>query len=153
VTPAGTGRRGDRSLSPTVVFGACAGFVVGSALIIGALRLPGGSAADVGPGRLPLLIGIALTVLSVAYALSARRDASGQAGTATRPALILLAALCLYAALMPVIGALASTALFMMAIMLWLDGWRHWLRSLVISGAFVGLVHLLFTRVISTPLP
>lgn len=142
-------RRGSR----VVVFGALFGLAVGVATIVGALRLPGSTAADVGPGRLPLLIGLALVILSVVYAVLQTRAETDEKVATTRPALILLGALFAYCALIPVLGALASTGLFMVAIMLWLDGPRHWLRSVLIAAAFVGLVHLLFTWVISTPLP
>ena len=137
---------------PLVAWIVC--LALGIALICGALMLPASRTADVGPGRIPLLIGAAVAVLSAICLLreilgrGAAPDV-GQGGTAA----ILLGLLIAYCVLIGVIGVIASTVIFMMAVMLWLDGAGHWLRSALITIVFAASIYALFTWVISTPLP
>lgn len=129
-------------------------FAAGIALILGALALPESRTADVGPGRLPLLIGIAIVVLAAVSALRQLVDqivpegleGAGQAG-------ILLALLLVYCVLMPLVGVIVSTIVFMMAVMIWLDGPKRWLRSALVTAGFCGCTYALFVWVIATPLP
>ncbi|MDB5505525.1 MAG: Tripartite tricarboxylate transporter TctB family [Devosia sp.] len=137
---------------PVVAWLVCLGF--GIALIAGALILPASRTADVGPGRIPLLVGVAVAALS-AVCLIRQLTGRGEAAelAKSRTAMILLVLLIGYCALIPLIGLITSTVIFMMAVMLWLDGVGKWLRSALITIVFAGLIYALFTWVIATPLP
>ena len=147
-------RRRSLRFSPSA--GAATSLAAGIAIILGSLQLPVSQTADVGEGRLPLLIGIIIVALSLAYAARTFVDQSGTDFVMIRSranVAILLSLLIGYCAAIPLIGMVAATGIFMLIVMTWLSGWSHWLRSVAVTLTFLMLIYALFTWVIATPLP
>jgi lysylphosphatidylglycerol synthetase-like protein (DUF2156 family) len=150
------GRARQARLAPVV--GAVVSAVAGVALIAGSLQLPPSRTADVGGGRLPLLIGIAIMTMAFLYLIQQLRAypdrlSEPEAAHTSSRAAILLGLLIAYCALISLVGMIVATAAFMMAVMLWLDGRARWLRSALTTVVFLSLISALFTWVIATPLP
>jgi putative tricarboxylic transport membrane protein len=129
-----------------------AGYVVVSARTLG-VWLPQGP----GPGFFPLVLAVALIVLSVVWFVQTRRAAGGEpaedAGAYSwrRPAVI-LASLVVLAAVLNLLGFQAGMLLFLL-FQLRVMGRCRWLTSVVIAAAGgVGAFHL-FNDFLLVPLP
>ncbi|WP_298014751.1 tripartite tricarboxylate transporter TctB family protein [uncultured Castellaniella sp.] len=84
---------------------------VGLAFGLGARHYPMGQASRMGAGYFPALLGLCLALLGLALAVQACRPAAPRASVRRpdwRVAGIVLGAVCLFAALLPVLGVLPS---------------------------------------------
>ncbi|MGB6218200.1 MAG: tripartite tricarboxylate transporter TctB family protein [Castellaniella sp.] len=84
---------------------------VGLAFGLGAQRYPIGQASRMGAGYFPALLGLCLVLLGLALAVQACRPSASPASIRRpdwRAAGVVLGAVCLFAALLPVLGVLPS---------------------------------------------
>ena len=126
--------------------------VVGNALVLPATK------AVVGPAAVPLPVGVLLGVLGALLLLRSRRDLRTAATVQNwQPrgglrVLALVAALVLFAVLLPFVGWVVSAAALFVAAALLLGAPRGW--AVVAYGwALAGLVFLVFDRLIGLTLP
>ena len=158
--PSRDGRLGD----DVVAGGAMFAFAV--AYLVAAFAIPESSFENtpVGPKAVPIAIGVALGVASLALAIrgflkgrSARDAAPGAPGEDAPPqdprklgvvALLLLAYILIFVPL----GYAISTFLFMLAATTYLDR-EHWIRNLVYAVVFSVVVYSIFVYVFGVQLP
>ena len=121
-----------------------------------------GDNKDPGPRAFPTALALCLVAGGLVQAVRALRQKApaqgdGGAGTETHvpafrnPALVLLAALILYTAVMPWLGFSLSTFLFAGGMMLWL-GTRWWM-ALVVTGLMIVGIRMLFVWLFKVQLP
>jgi putative tricarboxylic transport membrane protein len=141
-------------------------FVFAVAYLVAAFAIPESSFENtpVGPKAVPIAIGVALGVASLALAIrgflkgrSARDAAPGAPGEDAPPqdlrklgvvALILLAYILIFVPL----GYAISTFLFMLAATMYLDRER-WVRNLIYAVVFSAVVYSIFVYVFGVQLP
>ena len=155
----------DGRLGDDVVAGG-AMFAFALAYLVAAFAIPESSFENtpVGPKAVPIAIGVALGVASLALAVrgflkgrSARDAAPGAPGEDAPPqdprklgvvALLLLAYILIFVPL----GYAISTFLFMLAATTYLDR-EHWIRNLVYAVVFSVVVYSIFVYVFGVQLP
>lgn len=126
------------------------------AVAIGATRFPASTGAVPGPALFPLLLAALWAPLGVGLLVSGWRQQGaiegGGSASSARQMLVLLGLAVAYALLMPRLGFVSSSALFL-ALAVGYLGYRHWWRAgaLGLSVAFV--VFWLFRVVMKVPLP
>ncbi len=128
--------------------------VVSVAAAIGALRFPTPSGAVPGPALFPLVISAILAAFGVVLLVSGLRSASPttrDAPTMRRMA-GLLGLTVIYAALMPLLGFVAASALFLTLAIRFL-GYVHGWRTGAVALATAFVVFWLFAVVMKVPLP
>lgn len=135
----------------------CAGAVVvvlAVAAALGAMRFPSSGGAVPGPAMFPLLIAVLWTPFGVSLVISGWRGAApgAEESSSMRQMWGLLGLTVGYTALLPVLGFISSSALFLVLSIRFL-GYRHGWRAgaLALSVAFV--VHGLFAGLMNVPLP
>jgi putative tricarboxylic transport membrane protein len=135
--------------------------VVGVVYLAMALQMPRGSIAFPGPGFYPSGVGLFLVVTAGfcfgRALLRARKEAAAvPASSAPKrvvtPTLQLLALLVLYASSLPYLGFLPAIFLFLLCAMR-IFGYRHWGRSVLITGVIVAVSYITFVYWLSVPLP
>lgn len=116
-----------------------------------------GSESGPGPGFLPVWLGVAMAVLAVLLFVGATRSA--EAGGAWLPTgkglarlLVVLGATALFTALMSVVGMILGTALFMVGILRFLEGYP-WGHTLGIAVGIAALNYIVFTYWLQVPFP
>jgi hypothetical protein len=126
---------------------------LGAATVALALSLGVGTAAAPGPGTWPLLIGIALTGLGAALAVTARR--THDAERFTRSALLVLAGLATMAGFVAVIGTIGFEIPAAVLAFVWLRflGHESWRMSAVTSLLVVVAFYLLFVVALDVTIP
>jgi putative tricarboxylic transport membrane protein len=136
----------------SVAGAAVVAIALGAAVL--ALRFPAAKGAVPGPAMFPLLIAGLWAALGVALLAIGLRGTWPAVKEAARPhrALALLALTFAYTAVMPKLGFIATSALFL-TLAVRLLGYQHGWRAgaLGLSVAFV--VYGLFARVMNVPLP
>jgi len=132
---------------------AAAVVALGVATVAGAVGLGVGTAAVPGPGTWPLLVGIALTGLGVALAVTAR--STHDAERFTRPALLVLAGLATMAAFVAVIDTVGFEIPAAVLSVVWLRflGHESWRMSVVTSLLVVVAFYLLFVGALDVTIP
>lgn len=130
--------------------------LLSAAVAIGATRFPVATGAVPGPALFPLLLAVLWGPLGLGLLVSGWRQRGGSDeaadGSSLRQMLVLLGLSVAYALLMPWLGFVSSSALFLTVAIGYL-GYRHWWRAgaLGLSVAFV--VFWLFRVVMKVPLP
>jgi putative tricarboxylic transport membrane protein len=120
-----------------------------------ALRFPATTGAVPGPAMFPLLIAglwAALGVALLAVGLRGTQVLPAVAGPSARRPFALLVLTAAYAAAMPVVGFISTTALFL-TVALWLLGYRYGWRAGAVGLSAAFLVYGLFAGVMKVPLP
>jgi putative tricarboxylic transport membrane protein len=145
------------------------GFVFSLAYLAIALQITPSpsSAVLIGPRVFPIAIGVAFALASLALLAKGLREAPSDAGgepaepveeeddTLTQsPTLlgVIVALLFGYILLFIPLGYLISTALFILAVTMYLDS-RHWIRNLVYAVLFPLVVYFVFTELLRVTLP
>ncbi len=115
--------------------------------------------SDTGPGSgfLPVWLGVAMAILAVLLFIGATRTAHpGGAwlprGRGLLRLLVVFGATALLVALMNTVGMILGTALFMVGILRFLEGYP-WLHSLGIGAAIAVVNYLVFTYWLQVPFP
>jgi putative tricarboxylic transport membrane protein len=146
---------------PDVVFGLC--FSVGGlALGAASLQMPGMGGQWVGPGLLPTIVAAGFAVFGLALIASGAREvrhlqvpAFGAVRDQVRsmPPLVpvVLGGLCVYIAVVDVLGFIVTTVLFVTAVV-WAGSRAPW-RSLAFAVVVTLAISVLFTRLLRVPLP
>lgn len=135
-----------------------AGVLIGALVIYLASALPPSRTADVGPGALPLIIGIGLVAISIVLMLqkqvTSRAEPDGETiGDQTKRALAALATVAVYCVAVEFVGFFVPTLLFAAAIIVWMDGRVALPRAIVTSLVLCGSTYLLFKVLLDLPLP
>jgi len=114
-----------------------------------------------GPGLLPFLLAGLLAACAILL-LAGKADATGKADPSERaepaatgipwrvPAAI--GAMVLYAALMPVLGFVAATLVFVFTLNWWW-GRHRWWAALAFAGVVTAVIFLIFSVLLGVPLP
>ncbi|MCZ2857782.1 tripartite tricarboxylate transporter TctB family protein [Blastococcus sp. VKM Ac-2987] len=130
-------------------------------VIVEATSMPTSAAtpADVGPGFMPLVLGLLLlgmALAEIALALVRRPVADAGAGDGSSPTntkqLLYLVAVVISAVITYAIGVLAAVA----ALVLWsmkVVEERTWARSLLVTAVLVTLLYLLFDTLLNVRIP
>jgi putative tricarboxylic transport membrane protein len=135
------------------VITALAAAALGVAAVVGSLNLGVGSPGEPGPGTWPLLISVALLVLSVALAVLARHHTDAERFTrASWQVLAGLATMIFFVAVIPYVGFEIPAAVLTF---LWLRflGGEGWRLSIVTSVAVVVAFYLIFVAALSVRIP
>jgi putative tricarboxylic transport membrane protein len=110
-----------------------------------------------GPGFLPVWLGVAMAVLATLLFVGATR--SREAGGAWLPGgkglarlLVVFGATALFTALLDVIGMISGTALFLIGILRFLEGYP-WGQTLAIAVGIAALNFVVFTYWLQVPFP
>lgn len=128
--------------------------LLGAGLIWEAGNLPEAvTLGEPGPGRMPLACGWLIAALAGLLLIRAVRR--GEAGTLRFPqwrrvATVAAAGLA-YAALVPLLGYFAATALFLVPVLRLLRA--PWPVAIGVTAGFVGFIYLIFVRLLHVPLP
>jgi hypothetical protein len=126
---------------------------LGVAAIVGSLGLGVGPPGEPGPGTGPLLIGVALLVLSVLLAFLARRTTDAERFTrASWPVLAGLATMILFVSVIGVIGFEIPAALLTFVWLRYLGG-ESWRLSIITSIAIVVAFYAIFVGALSVRIP
>jgi Tripartite tricarboxylate transporter TctB family len=121
--------------------------------IVGSLALGVGSPGQPGPGTWPLLMGVALLVLSVVLAFLARRTTDAERFTrASWQVLAGLVTMILFVSAIGVIGFEIPAALLTFVWLRYLGG-ESWRLSIVISIAVVVAFYAIFVGALSVRIP
>jgi hypothetical protein len=121
--------------------------------IVGSLALGVGSTGQPGPGTWPLLMGVALLVLSVVLAFLARRTTDAERFTrASWQVLAGLVTMILFVSAIGVIGFEIPAALLTFVWLRYLGG-ESWRLSIVISIAVVVAFYAIFVGALSVRIP
>ena len=121
--------------------------------VVGSMALGVSSPGEPGSGTWPLLIGVALLVLSVALAFQARRTTDAERFTrASWPVLAGLATMILFVFVIGVIGFEIPAALLTFVWLRYLGG-ESWRLSIVISIAVVVAFYAIFVGALSVRIP
>jgi hypothetical protein len=121
--------------------------------IVGSLALGVGSPGQPGPGTWPLLMGVALLVLSVVLAFLARRTTDAERFTRTSwQVLAGLVTMILFVSAIGVIGFEIPAALLTFVWLRYLGG-ESWRLSIVISIAVVIAFYAIFVGALSVRIP
>jgi putative tricarboxylic transport membrane protein len=133
--------------------------VLGGAAILGSLALPFGSTAHPGAGFYPLLVGIALTALSLSFLkpdrkgrISAEEMEPFPRGKDRNRVATVAVTLILFAILLKPLGYGISSALLLIVVLKSL-GMREWFRILLIAAAVSAVSYFLFASILGVPLP
>ena len=131
--------------------------VFGLAFAAGARQHPYWTPNGPGSGFLPLWLGLVMAVLGAALLVGAvRRPGAGEAWLpGGRPLLRLIAVVAGtagFVALMPVIGMTLGTALFLVALLRFLEGYS-WVVTLGVAVATAGVNWLVFSHWLHVPFP
>jgi putative tricarboxylic transport membrane protein len=129
--------------------------ILGGVYFFEGIRIPEAAIGDpLGPRTFPMILGVLMAACG-AY-LVVRPAARGAQPVLARSSflrvLLLCALLLLYAITLPSLGYILATSLFLLGATL-IMGERSFARGLAISAAFSGGIFLLFTRVLTIPLP
>jgi putative tricarboxylic transport membrane protein len=110
--------------------------------------------ADIGPAAVPrlmaglvILLGVVQLVISLSRRKSDRIIIPNKRGLAAGVILIFL-----YVFLMPIVGYLYATPLFVF-ILMGLLGNRKWLQMILVSAAFTGIAYAIFYKFLRVALP
>jgi hypothetical protein len=126
---------------------------LGVAAIVGSLALGVGSPGQPGPGTWPLLMGVALLVLSAVLAFLARRTTDAERFTrASWQVLAGLVTMILFVSAIGVIGFEIPAALLTFVWLRYLGG-ESWRLSIVISIAVVIAFYAIFVGALSVRIP
>ena len=147
------GERMRRKLNIGAVAVLAAGLSLGAYSLIGYARAAVRTAFLLSPWLFPLLLAVCALPLSLALFLQAPA-ASGetQAPREGKTTLLLALAAAAYAALLPLLHFLPTTALFLAAL-IWLLGERRWQRIAAVSVAAPLLLYALFGLTLQLRLP
>lgn len=131
--------------------------VLGIASLIEASRLQQYKAAfGFGAGTFPFILGVALIVLGVYLAVSARRDSKTELtwphGQEAVALLATFATLVLYCALIPLLGY-ATASFFASAALFRIIGGYPWFRSVLGGAVTTGLLYVVFEYVAGLGFP
>jgi putative tricarboxylic transport membrane protein len=145
-------------------------FVLAVAYLVAASRIPQSSFANaaVGPKAVPIAIGVALALASLALTLKGSLGSRGERGTEaaatasptegdTPPqdlrklGVVVLLLLGYILAFIP-LGYVLSTFLFVMSATTFVDR-EHWVRNAVYAAALSVVVYVVFTRLLGVVLP
>ncbi len=121
---------------------------------LGAMRFPPSSGPVPGPALFPLLLSALWGPLGLVLLVSGLRQARvvEAESSSPRPMLGLLAMSVIYTLLMPWLGFISSTALYLTLTIGFL-GYRHWWRAGAVALSAAFLVFWLFRVVMKVPLP
>ncbi|MCI0546844.1 MAG: tripartite tricarboxylate transporter TctB family protein [Candidatus Rokubacteria bacterium] len=129
------------------------------AYLVTALGFPRGTSAQPGAGFYPVLVGAGLCIVAAVFTLQAARGRWAMARTpATAPAgghervAVTMAAVLGFCVLLPWIGYLAATFLFV-GLVYWRLGERRWSRVLVTALATTAVSYYVFAVALGVPLP
>jgi len=113
--------------------------------------------AGPGPGFLPVWLGVAMAILAALLFVGATR--SGEAGGAWLPSgkglarlLVVFGATAVFTALLDVVGMILGTALFLVGILRFLEGYP-WGQTLGIAVGVAAANYLVFTYWLQVPFP
>jgi putative tricarboxylic transport membrane protein len=133
--------------------------ILSAATALGAARFPAASGAVAGPAMFPLLVAAGWAPCGVALLISGWRvrhpGAAAPAGAGEPPVRRMLALLGLtvgYALLLPLLGFISASALFLTLAIRFL-GYRHGWRAGALALAVAFVVFWLFATVMKVPLP
>jgi putative tricarboxylic transport membrane protein len=135
--------------------GGCAVSALGIAYLAAGSAIPEASVGDpLGPRAFPMVLGGLMLCLGLSLAIVPDRAEGAWAGGATRLPMVaaLAGLLAVYGYLMPHIGYLIGTCIFL-AITTRLLGERSWSLGLSLAAGLSLGIYLLFTRVLGVPLP
>ena len=109
-----------------------------------------------GPGFLPLYLGIALSVLAVLLTAGVGRPAGATAprwdrAAVRRPVVVFLAAV-VFVAVMPWVGMILGTGLFVLGILRALEGFS-WRTSVAVAAVTAAADYLVFAAWLRVPFP
>jgi FlaA1/EpsC-like NDP-sugar epimerase len=107
------------------------------------------------PYLFPVLIAVFLVLLSVSlYSEGKRVSGQSQEGATPKIKTVFIAVLMMlgYFFLMPLIGFLPMTAVYLMAFFYFL-GERHWIRMILLSAITSGLLYVIFDMMLNVMLP
>ncbi|NDL66840.1 tripartite tricarboxylate transporter TctB family protein [Anaerotalea alkaliphila] len=137
--------------------------VFGLTYTLGAWGLPRSTVGNpMGPVIYPLFLGGILTILGLLSIIMGIREQKekgvekqeGFKVTQTGKLIFIsCAAAVLYALTFQGLGYVLATSLFMMIVMFALNGRKHWRSNITVSVAFSIGVYLLFSNLLSIPLP
>ncbi|MBS4211313.1 tripartite tricarboxylate transporter TctB family protein [Neobacillus rhizophilus] len=129
---------------------------VGVLFIIGSRQLTSSSYGSVvGPDIFPLVLGIALVLLSIRLFFETFQNKSNQEKKEKleyKPFIIIFIATLLYILTLESIGYVITTFLFLFVCFQTMER-SKWVNSLIISALFSGLVYFLFVEVLKGTLP
>lgn len=144
------------------------GLVFSLAYLALALQIPLSSltTAGVGPRAFPIAIGIALALATLALLVKGLREARDDEDEPAEPVEaaddtlaqsparfgVVIALLLGYIFLFVTLGYVISTALFVLAVTMYLDP-RKWIRNLVYAVLFPLVVYFVFTELLQVTLP
>jgi hypothetical protein len=126
---------------------------LGAAALVGSLSLGAGSAGNPGSGTWPLVLSIAIIVLGLGLAATARTTSDAE--RFSRSSWLVLAGLAtmvVFVALVSVIGFEIPAALLAFVWLRFLGG-EGWRTSIVISIGLVVAFYLIFVAALSVPIP
>ncbi len=126
---------------------------LGVVFVVLSLPIPRGEVRSPGPGFMPLVMGVALTILGAASAARAWRARSAAAvPLGNRKVLLCVVALTASALFLQPLGFLPTTALFL-AVLFRALGPASWWKALTVAAASAIGLWLLFDRVLGVLLP
>ncbi len=132
----------------------CGGFLValGAISLVEALRI-----RDDWPGArlMPAVLALVLAVLGAGHFVPAMTPAELPAwpdAPRSRRVAFVFGVLVLYVAVLPPLGFLAATALFVLALLRTLGAFS-WTATIVLTGAIASASHVVFKRWLGMPLP
>lgn len=132
----------------------------GLAIAISASRMEGMGGLAVGPGTLPLVIGIGFMVFGSALVVQGlpelRSYYEGRTALVERRVnpyfpLIVVASLAAYIPLLPLIGFIPLTAVFVTAIVVASGG--AWTSAIVFAALATAVIQFVFSQLLRVPLP
>jgi len=132
---------------PNIIFAALAIALALFALIYAVTTFPSGPGGVPGPGVFPIIIAVALIlvalVVMVNYARSKDNKPVDWVGEGNRRTYLSLLAMIAYVFLLPIVGFLTMTTLFLTGIIKWY-GRRSWWLSALIALLISGVIFVLF---------
>ncbi len=132
--------------------------VVGAIALWAAWGLEFWSEFGPGPGFMPVMLGAGLVIMGTSVAIVGwpRRERaqpfeSPSFGSLRKP-LLVAALLAMYLALLGWLGFAVATALFVFALLYWVEARRFWFALALATGITLGL-HVVFVTLLNTSLP
>jgi hypothetical protein len=131
--------------------------VFGIAFAAGARQHPYWTSNGPGSGFLPLWLGLVMAALAAGLFIGATRNPHAghpwlPAGRTLVKLVVVIAATAAFVALMPVVGMTLGTALFLVALLRFLEGYA-WVVTLGVAVATAGVNWLVFTYWLHVPFP
>jgi putative tricarboxylic transport membrane protein len=107
-----------------------------------------------GARLMPAALGVVLLALAICHVTAALPDAppAWPEAAARRRVLLLFGALVVYVVVLPPLGFLVATALFVLALLRTLGGYS-WTRSLALTAVVAGAGDVIFRQWLNMPLP